>query len=66
MQLTVNGQLRWFAGPLTVSKLLQELNITEQRVAVEVNETIIKRINFSSHQLQDGDSLEILNFVGGG
>jgi sulfur carrier protein len=35
-------------------------------VAVEVNLSIVKKVNYKEHILKDGDSVEIVNFVGGG
>jgi len=50
----------------TIVELLQELEINPQRVVVEVNLEIIKRDRFSEYKIKDGDSIEIVNFVGGG
>ncbi|HAK89618.1 MAG: thiamine biosynthesis protein ThiS [Nitrospirae bacterium GWC2_46_6] len=65
MRLKVNGEDREFNGK-TVLELLQELEIIPERVAVEVNLKVIKRADFENHPLNDGDSVEIVYFVGGG
>jgi sulfur carrier protein len=49
-----------------VTELLGRLAIDERRVAVEHNLRIIKRQTFSDTIVQDGDTVEIVNFVGGG
>jgi sulfur carrier protein len=54
------------AGPKTLAVLLAELNIDLQRVAVEHNLTIVKRANYESLVVREGDEIEIVNFVGGG
>ena len=54
------------AGPKTLAVLLAELNIDLQRVAVEHNLTIVKRANYDSAIVREGDEIEIVNFVGGG
>jgi len=47
-------------------ELLEELGITSGRVALEVNMQVIKRADYESFGLHDGDVVEIVNFVGGG
>ncbi len=66
MKLTVNGNATDVKEGLTVEGLLKELDIEPGRVAVEVNVNIIKKVNYQECQLKDGDSVEIVNFVGGG
>lgn len=50
----------------TVSSLLEELQIKPERVAVEVNLQIISKKDYMRTGLNEGDSIEIVNFVGGG
>ena len=62
----MNGEPREIAGPLSISALLAELDIDPRRVAVEHNLAIVKRARYESTVIQAGDSIEIVNFVGGG
>ena len=66
MKISLNGEPHELAGPLTLNDLLAQLNIDPRRVAVEHNLTVVKRANYDSTQIQDGDQIEIVNFVGGG
>ena len=66
MTITLNGDPHEVAGPLTLTALLAQLNIDPRRVAVEHNLTVVKRALYDSTQIQDGDQIEIVNFVGGG
>ena len=66
MKLVVNGKEMKLNDDLTVTGLLESLEIDPGRVAVEVNLKIIKRDDRDEHKLNDGDSVEIVNFVGGG
>ena len=66
MKLQINGQEKEINDDLTVTGLLESLDIDPNRVAVEVNLKIIKRDARDEHKLNDGDSVEIVNFVGGG
>jgi len=65
MNLKVNGEDRETQSE-TILQLLKELDIVPERVAVEVNLAIIKRADFENYRLKDGDSIEIVYFVGGG
>ncbi len=66
MRLKLNGDISEFKEGLTVAELLKELSIEPRGVAVEVNMAIIKKHEYGRHVLKDGDSIEIVNFVGGG
>lgn len=66
MNLTVNGQVTEHQDNLTVAGLLRKLEIEPLRVAVEVNLNIIRKQDYQTSVLHDGDSVEIVNFVGGG
>ena len=66
MKISLNGDPHEIAGPLTLTALLEQLNIDPRRVAVEHNLTVVKRANYDRTQIQDGDQIEIVNFVGGG
>lgn len=66
MKIIVNGEEQTYNAPLTVTVLLQELNLRTEQVAVEVNLNILDRSNFSTWTLQENDKVEILSFIGGG
>jgi len=66
VQITLNGEPFEIEQPLSVVALLDKLEIDARRVAVEHNLTIIKRQRFPEVIVNDGDSVEIVNFVGGG
>jgi sulfur carrier protein len=66
MKLKLNGTDSETQDNITVAELLSTLRIEPASVAVEVNLGIVKKCNFSSHVLKDGDSVEVVNFVGGG
>ena len=66
MQVTLNGEPREVPGPLTVATLLVHLEIDRRRVAVELNEAVIRRAQYDATDIQPGDVVEIVNFVGGG
>lgn len=64
--ITLNGEPYEIEQPLSVVELLTRLDIDPRRVAIEHNLTIIKRHTFSDVVVGEGDTVEIVNFVGGG
>ena len=66
MNITINGQLHETLSGATVMELLEELGILQGRVAVEVNLNIVRKVDYAKFRLHDGDTVEIINFVGGG
>jgi sulfur carrier protein len=66
MRVLVNGAPRDVAEGSTIGALLSELGLAERPVAVERNTEIVPRAQHAATLLHDGDSLEVVQFVGGG
>jgi sulfur carrier protein len=66
MNLIVNGEERDVPGVTTVSDLLAAFKIDHKILVVEWNRSIVEREQYAHTQLQAGDKLEIVHFVGGG
>ena len=66
MQITINGQPETLDGGLSVAELLALRKLEPVRVAVELNEEIVRRKSFPETMVRDGDRIEIVTFVGGG
>ena len=64
--ITLNGERYELDEPISVAGLLAKLEIDPRRVAIEHNLEIIKRHTFPEVVIGEGDTLEIVNFVGGG
>jgi thiamine biosynthesis protein ThiS len=64
--ITLNGERFELDEPISVAGLLARLEIDPRRVAVEHNLMIIKRQTYPEVVVGEGDTLEIVNFVGGG
>lgn len=61
----INGELLEKDGK-TVSEILADMEINSQHVAVELNEMIVPKAEYSKTMLKDGDTVEVVRFVGGG
>lgn len=66
MQVWVNGETREVPEGITLSALLESLQVGGPGVAVEVNAEVVRRARHPEHQLRAGDRVEIVTFVGGG
>ena len=66
IQLSVNGQAQRLEPGANVVQLLETLELSGKRVAVEKNGEIVPRSRYADTRLADGDALEIVVAVGGG
>ena len=66
IELTVNGEVRSVAAQATVAMLLDEMQLTGKRIAVERNGEIVPKSRHGATPLAAGDQLEIVVAVGGG
>ncbi|MDH5393234.1 MAG: sulfur carrier protein ThiS [Gammaproteobacteria bacterium] len=66
MNIILNGKSLSVADQCTISDLIEQLELTEKRLAVEVNLDIIPRSEHNMHQLNANDKVEIVHAIGGG
>jgi sulfur carrier protein len=66
MRIVLNGQDHELPGPITLAGLVERLGLDERKVAIERNLEIVPRSTYAATTLDEGDRLEIVNFVGGG
>lgn len=64
--MIINGKEMNFENGITVTTLLNNLNLYAEKVVIEVNYEIIPKENFENHKLYETDSIEVVSFVGGG
>jgi len=64
--ITLNGDPFTLASPLTITGLLAHLEVDPRSVAVERNFVVVKRDQYATTAIAEGDQIEIVNFVGGG
>lgn len=67
MKLVINGEDVDSKDGISVSQLLVEQNVKmPEMVSVELNGNIVRRENFDTTNLNEGDKVEFLYFMGGG
>lgn len=64
--ITVNGKPRELTDAMSVTALLQTLEVNPQQVAVAVNGEVVPRATWDETTVRDRDSVEIVRAVGGG
>lgn len=65
MYITLNGEKTSLSSINTVDDLVNHLEFTG-KVAVEINQEIVPRSRFCHHQINEGDTVEIVHAIGGG
>ena len=66
MTIFINGEARELDGVSTLAALLHVLELPKQRVAIELNKTVIRKQDWESTQIANNDKVEVVHFVGGG
>lgn len=64
--MIVNGKMMDFEKGIAILDLLKKLNLSEEKVVVELNYDIIAKEQFTEILLNKEDKVEIVSFVGGG
>ncbi len=66
MRIMVNGDSKTLDDGASVAELVARLDLMPERVAVEVNERLVRRATHGQTTLREGDRVEIVTLVGGG
>jgi len=66
VRVQINGETRDLADEATLGDLVGVLSLAPERVAIELNHRVVRRTEWASTTLEDGDRIEIVHFVGGG
>jgi sulfur carrier protein len=66
MQIILNGESTIVEATTTIAQLIEQLQLTGKRIAVEINEEIMPRSTHATTPLHEGDKVEIVHAIGGG
>ena len=64
--IKLNGEVREAPERSTLDDLVDELSLAPARIAIELNQQVVRRDKWVQTILSDGDRIEIVHFVGGG
>jgi thiamine biosynthesis protein ThiS len=65
-KIYLNGETREVPDGTNLERLLAIFSMPSQRVAVEMNKTVVTRQRWDATEVREGDRIEIIHFVGGG
>ena len=66
IEIQLNGETHKFEENLSVEELLKKLSIDKNKVAVELNQTVVSKQTYSITRVVNKDVVEIVTFIGGG
>lgn len=66
MLVRINGEIREVTNGSTLNDLVGELSLAPARIAIELNQQVVRRDLWAETTLAEGDRIEIVHFVGGG
>ena len=64
--MVINGEAREVPEGVRLDHLLELFSLPAKRVAVEVNKTVVRKVDWPVIKVSDGDRIEVVHFVGGG
>jgi len=64
--ININGSTRQLSESISIATLIEDMNLTGKRIALERNGEIVPRSSYDTQNLSDGDKLEVVVAVGGG
>jgi sulfur carrier protein len=66
VKATINGEEREFPDGTTVAELLEQLGVIRNGIAVAKNDRVVRRAEYGSSRIAEGDAIEIIKAVAGG
>lgn len=66
MKITINGQDKAWAAGADLKSVIEHFTKDASRVIAEVNGQIVKCDQWPATAVKDGDTIELVSFVGGG
>ncbi len=66
MKIILNGQPKELTSKLNLKDLIGQFCKDTRHVIAEVNGDIVKAATWEQRHINDGDTVELVNFVGGG
>lgn len=66
MQVLINGETRELESELNLLELLKKLELPTERIAIELNKSVVRKKDWETINISDADKIEIIHFVGGG
>ncbi len=66
IKIKINGKIKTIIDQLTLAKLITDLKIPLNKIAIELNKEIVNKKKINKIKIKDNDVIEIVHFIGGG
>jgi len=66
ISVTINGEVREVPAEIDLDHMLELFSLPNQRIAIELNNGVVRRKDWPNTLVRDGDKIEVVHFVGGG
>ena len=66
INIFINGESREVPAEIRLDRLLELFSLPQQRIAIELNDGVVRRSNWPETIVRDRDKIEVVHFVGGG
>ena len=66
IKISLNGKEQEIKSGMTVTALLTKWRMKPELVTVEINETILQKLDYDSTEIKNGDKVEFIFYMGGG
>jgi len=66
INILLNGERREVPTEVDLDKLLELFSLPKQRVAIELNSAVVRRVDWPKTMIGDDDKIEVVHLVGGG
>ena len=66
MNVILNGEVRELPENSSLQQLLEHFSLPSQRIAIELNKTVVRRKDWPDVRVSEDDRVEVIHFVGGG
>lgn len=66
IEIKLNGETKTIDRGVTLDRLLDLFSLPRQRVAIELNRSVVSRNDWNATSIGEGDVIEVIHFVGGG
>jgi len=66
IKITLNGKFVKIQDKTTLLSLIKKLKVPVNKVAIELNKTIVNKKSLGKIKLKKNNKIEIVHFIGGG
>ena len=66
INIFINGESREVPEEIRLDRLLELFSLPQQRIAIELNDGVVRRSSWPEIIVRDRDKIEVVHFVGGG